>query len=66
MSDKLKGAIVQASVKILAVFVVIHILDYFIESKLMDRFKEFGLIGWVLFFVIFMISNLIELKFKKD
>ena len=66
MSDNLKGAIVQAGVKTLAVFVVIHILDYFIESKLMDRFKEFGLIGWILFFVIFMISNLIELKFKKD
>ena len=66
MSDKLKGALVQASVKTLAVFVVIHILDYFIESKLMDRFKEFGLIGWILFFVIFMISNLTELKFKKD
>ena len=53
MSDELKGAIVQASVKTLAVFVVIHILDCFIESKLMDRFKEFGLIGWILFFVIF-------------
>ena len=66
MSDKLKRAIVQAGVKTLAVFVVIPILDYFIESKLMDRFKEFGLIGWILFFVIFMISNLIELKFKKD
>ena len=66
MSDKLKGAIVQASVKTLAVFIVIHILDYFIESKLMDRFKEFGIIGWILFFVIFMISNLIDLKFKKD
>ena len=66
MSDNLKGAIVQAGVKTLAVFVVIHILDYFIESNLMERFKEYGLIGWVLFFVIFMISNLVELKFKKD
>ena len=55
MSDNLKAAIVQAGVKTLAVFVVIHILDYFIESKLMERYKEYGLIGWVLFLVIFMI-----------
>ena len=66
MSDNLKVAIIKAGVKTLAVFVVIYILDYFIESKMMDRFKEYGTIGWVIFFVIFMITNLIELKFKKD
>ena len=66
MSDKLKGAIVQDGVKTLAVFVVIHTLDYFIKSKLMEWFKVYGLIRWVLFLIIFMISNLIELKFKKD
>ena len=66
MSDNLKVAIIKAGVKTLAVFVVIHILDYFIESKMMDRFKEYGTIGWIIFFVIFMITNLIELKFKKD
>ena len=66
MSDKLKGSIVQDGVKTLAAFEVIQTLDYFIKSKLMERFKMYGLIHSFLFLIIFMISNLIELKFKKD
>ena len=65
MSEQLKEALVKASYKTVVWFLVFHILDYLVESTFIDRIKELGLVSWVLLYVIFVISNLIQSKFIK-
>ena len=66
MSEELKESLVKAGYKVLIWAGVIAVLDYFVDIPILDKIKDLGLISWILLYGVFVLSNFIQLKYKKD
>ncbi len=68
MSEEIiRSVLLKAGFKTCFVFVVVTTLDYFVEeSDLLDQVNDLGFKIWILIFLFFCISSLIQLKQKKD
>ena len=66
MLEPLKESLVKACYKIVVWFVLFNITDYFFDLTIIDQFVELGLVSWIILYIVFVISNLIKLKYKKN